>query len=112
MFYCFDIFMFKLTKCEISPNSGDKTRKINKNVTRYRFTSIKRPTLYCLGRRGLEVYRPSSSNLRDLDNKQSNILLPQTAIDKLVFMRRLIFVFFRQGKCTNFQVRLTVYLFD
>ena len=25
IFHCFDIIMFNLTKCEISPNSGDKT---------------------------------------------------------------------------------------
>ena len=28
MFHCFDIFMYKLTKCDISRNSGDKTHII------------------------------------------------------------------------------------
>ena len=57
MFHCFDIFMFKLAKCEISPNRGDWRQdpydeyKLN-DIQHGQFPSIKRRTCYYQGCRG------------------------------------------------------------
>ena len=53
---CVDIFMLKLTKCEISPDSGNKTDTTN-IILHGQFTSIKCATLYCLGRRGWSSFK-------------------------------------------------------
>ena len=83
MFHCFDIFMFKLTKCEISPNSEDKTHKINKNDIQHRqFTSIKRQTFYTT------YVRAGSRNRIALNCHRRLFYMCQTGFSRTPFLYR------------------------